>query len=548
MRNYLLIILLSSSFISVAQDFGRSDSLRGYLSAERSCYNVTYYDLDLSVDIDSKYISGFVDIYFAATADFSVMQFDLFQNMKVNSVFFEGDEMNISREYDAVFVQMDRVVRENEQSLIRVEYSGNPRVAINPPWDGGFSWRKDDNGKDWVGVSCQGLGASAWWPNKDHQSDEPDSMRIACSIADELMVVANGNLRSEKSFWSDRFQQHMVKYEWFVSNPINNYDVSLNIGDYTHFSDKYISGEDTLALDYYVLSYNEGKAKKHFEQVKPMLRCFEEYLGPYPFWEDGYALVETPYLGMEHQSAIAYGNDYLPGYKGNQRFIAGLDFDFIIVHESGHEWWGNSVTANDIADMWIQEAFCTYAEVMYVECMYGYDTMIKYVENQMTMIRNDKPIVGVHHVHHKGSGDMYQKGSSVLHTLRSLIEDDELWFDIIKSMTAYFRHQTIDGREVLDYINEKSGYDFNDLYEQYLYSTDLPEFQYRIKEKEGKELLEYRWEANEKFDMPIMVSLRKNAFDWIYPSKEWREVELEVEPKDFKVALNLFLMDVKKLK
>ncbi|NQY21702.1 MAG: matrixin family metalloprotease, partial [Campylobacteraceae bacterium] len=242
---------------------------------------------------------------------------------------------------------------------------------------------------DWIGVSCQGLGASVWWPCKDHQSDEPDSMRITCSAKYPNKIIANGNLRKDTAIWSNYLNCWLNQSKWFVSYPINNYDVSINIGDYVHFSDVYISGDDSLDLSYYVLSYNEEKAKEHFQQVKPMMQCFENYFGKYPFWNDGYALVETPYLGMEHQSAIAYGNDYLAGYHGNTNFIAGLDFDYIIVHESGHEWWGNSITTNDIADMWVQEGFCTYSEVLYVECMYGYETKLKYVNNQRNRIKND---------------------------------------------------------------------------------------------------------------------------------------------------------------
>lgn len=529
----------------MAQDFGRADSLRGYLSDERTCYDVTYYHLSVSVDPEEKFIRGFTEIHFTVTTDFRRFQIDLFENMPIDEILFEGEVLSFEREYNAVFVNFNRELVVGEQSKIKVYYHGNPRVAVHAPWDGGFSWSKDTNGKDWVGVSCQGLGASAWWPNKDHQSDEPDSMLISCQVPRGLQCVSNGNLRFHDLRKSTKLYN---TFHWFVANPINNYDVSLNIGDYVHFSDSYVSGLDTLPLDYYVLSYNKEKALKQFEQVKPMLRCFEKYLGPYPFWEDGYALVETPYLGMEHQSAIAYGNDYLPGYKGNTNFIAGLDFDFIIVHETGHEWWGNSITANDIADMWIQEAFCTYAEVLYVECLYGYETMIEYVKNQMTMVRNDRPIVGKHHVHHKGSGDMYQKGSAVLHTIRNLLENDSLWFDIIKSMTAHFYHQTVDGREVLDYINDKSGYDFNDLYEQYLYTAELPEFQYSIKKNKGEFLLRYRWEANDKFDMPVKVSLEKNRLDWIYPTKEWQEKKLPLNPSDFQIATHLFLMQVKKLK
>ena len=325
--------------------------------------------------------------------------------------------------------------------LIEIFYEGKPREAINAPWDGGISWKKDSNGVDFIASSCQGLGASVWWPNKDHQSDEPDSMTITVSAKNPLKIICNGNLRSEETTWNSNLQDSINTSEWFVSYPINNYNVTLNIGDYVHFQDQYITREDTLDLSYYVLSYNEEKAKTHFEQVKPMMECFESFLGKYPFWDDGYALVETPYLGMEHQSAIAYGNDYLPGYRGSLGYSGGLEFDYIIIHETGHEWWGNSITTNDIADMWIHEGFCTYSEALYVECIYGYDQMIEYVNNQKRFIRNKSPIVGCYHVNHQGSGDMYQKASVMLHTLRTLINDDQLWFSIIREISDNFKYK-----------------------------------------------------------------------------------------------------------
>ena len=477
MKKLILLFILFHSLCSYSQEFGRKDSLRGYLSQERLCYDVSYYHLKISVDPKEKFIKGYSEIHFEAQSDFELFQIDLFENMKISEIQFEGKPQEYSREFNAVFVNFDRLIKSGEQTFIRVYYAGNPRVAINPPWDGGFSWDKDANGNEWVGVSCQGLGASSWWPNKDHQSDEPDSMLISCQVPAGLQCISNGNMRFHDLRKSTKLYN---TFHWFVSYPINNYDVTLNIGNYTHFGDKYISGNDTLDLDYYVLPYNLEKAKEQFKVVKPMLDCFEKYLGPYPFWNDGFALVETPYLGMEHQSAIAYGNKYRLGYLGNTRFTAGLGFDFIIVHESAHEWWGNSITANDISDMWIQETFCTYSEVLFVECTYGYDAMIEYVKNQMSMTQNKRAIVGTPDVHHKGSSDMYAKGSAFLHTLRSVVNNDTLWFDLFKSMTNHFKHQTVDGREVLDYINEKSGRNFNKLYEQYLYTPKLPQFEYKL--------------------------------------------------------------------
>lgn len=548
-KNKILIFLLTLAFVGQAQEFSRKDSLRGNLTPIRTCYDVTFYDLKVMIDEQEKSIERSHNIiHFTALTDFSWFQIDLASNMEVQIIEFEKSQLEFSREFDAVYVYFNREVKKGEQLSIKVWYGGYPRVAVNAPWDGGFSWKKDSNGNPWIGVSCQGLGASVWWPNKDHQSDEPDSMRITCTARYPLKIIANGDLRSDTSVWNQYLESWVNVSEWFVSYPINNYNVTLNIGDYTHFSDSYISLKDTLRMDYYVLHDNLEKAKEHFKQVKPMMKCFENYFGEYPFWNDGYALVETPYLGMEHQSAIAYGNDYLPGYHGNTRFIDGLAFDFIIVHESGHEWWGNSITSNDIADMWVHEGFCTYSEVLYVECMHGYDAMLSYVNNQKRSVRNDKAVIGPYHVNQTGSsGDMYFKGSLMLHTLRNLIEDDELWFDIIKGIANDFKYQTVDGQVIMDYINEKSGKDFTVFFSQYLKSKKIPEFQYKF-QKEGKNItLLYRWEAIPEFDMPILINTGSKDF-WVYPNSEWKEQDLGgFDKHDFKVRDDLFFIDVKKM-
>ena len=543
MRRLSILLLIHSSFV-FSQNYTRQDSLRGNLTPIRTCFDVTYYHLQLSVKPENKHIEGFSDIHFKVKSNFTKIQIDLFENMNISAIKFEGENLNFNREFNAVFIHFNRMIQKGEQSHIQVYFNGNPREAVNPPWDGGFSWKKDENGKDWIGVSCQGLGASSWWPNKDHQSDEPDSMLISCQVPAPLKCIANGNLRLHDLRKST---MHYNTFHWFVSYPINNYNITLNIGDYTSFSDKYISGDDTLALDYYVLPYNKGKAEEHFKQVKPMMECFERYFGKYPFWKDGYALIETPYLGMEHQSAIAYGNDYLPGYHGNKRFIAGLDFDFIIVHESGHEWWGNAITTNDIADMWVHEGFCTYSEVLYVECIYGYDTMLKYVKNQKRVVRNDKPVIGPYHVNKEGSGDMYQKASLMLHTLRTLIDNDPLWFEIIKEISTNFKYQTIDGQDIIDYINQRSGKDFTSFFNQYLKNKDIPEFQYRLI-KSGREIaLMYRWEAVEDFEMPILIN-SGNKNSWVFPVNQWKEVSLGVvDIDDFRVVEELFFIDIKKV-
>ena len=563
MRKLILIIVLFCVNFSVfSQEFTRKDSLRGELTPFRTCYDVTYYNLNVTIDEKEKTIErSFNDIHFTSNSDFETIQIDLAKNMEILLILFpdkkldsacydvEYDyELEFSREHDAVFVKFPRIIKKGEQSYIRVWYSGYPREAVNPPWDGGFSWRIDKNNNPWIGVSCQGLGASVWWPNKDHQSDEPDSMTIKVSARNPLKIICNGNLRSEKTTWSSYLQDSINTSEWFVSYPINNYNVTLNIGDYVHFQDEYVSGEDTLDLSYYVLSYNEEKAKKHFEQVKPMMECFENYFGKYPFWEDGYALVETSYLGMEHQSAIAYGNDYLPGYSGSLGYSGGLEFDYIIVHETGHEWWGNSITTNDIADMWIHEGFCTYSEALYVECLYGYDQMLEYVNNQKRFIRNNSPIVGHYHVNNKGSGDMYQKGSAMLHTLRTLIENDELWFELIKEISEKFQYETLDAQEIMNYIMERTSYDLTDFFSQYLNHEKLPEFQYKLVKEGRNTSLVYRWEAIEIFDMPLLVNSGNKDF-WIYPDLEWKEMSLgKIDRTEFKVRKDLFLIDIKKVK
>jgi aminopeptidase N len=546
-KNKILIFFLTLVFVGQAQEFTRKDSLRGNLTELRTCYDVTFYDLFVMVDEQEQSLEkSYNSIHFIATSDFDKIQIDLAQNMEIMRIEFEDSILAFSREFDAVFISFPRLLKKGEQAKIKVYYGGYPREAVNAPWDGGFSWKKDEKGNPWIGVSCQGLGASVWWPCKDHQSDEPDSMRITCAARYPLKIISNGDLRSDTSVWNQYFNSWVNISEWFVSYPINNYDVTLNIGDYEHFSENYTSENDTLRMDYYVLHDNLEKAKIHFKQVKPMMECFENYFGKYPFWNDGYALVETPYLGMEHQSAIAYGNDYLQGYHGNTRFIDGLDFDFIIIHESGHEWWGNSITTNDIADMWVHEGFCTYSEVLYVECMHGYDAMLSYVNNQKRSVRNDKPVIGPYHVNTEGSSDMYYKGSLMLHTLRNLIEDDVLWFEIIKGIANDFKYQTVDGQAIINYINEKSGKNFTDFFNQYLKNKKIPEFQYKLHQEGRNITLLYRWEANPEFDMPILINTGSKDF-WIYPNDEWKEQELGgFDKHDFRIRDDLFFIDIKK--
>ncbi|MDG2138877.1 MAG: M1 family metallopeptidase [Flavobacteriales bacterium] len=547
---YLCLFYLSLISLGLySQEFTYSDSLRGNLSSFRSCYDVIFYDLELTIDDENQsIIDSYNDIYIEAIYDFQTLQIDLFSSLNIQSIEFNNNELTYIREFNAVFIDFPRMINKGELIKFRVYYDGKPRAAVNPPWDGGFSWDFDENETPWIGVSCQGLGASSWWPCKDHQSDEPDSMKITCSVRHPLNVISNGNIISDTIIYNLSLDDMSSKRTWFVSYPINTYNVTLCIGDYVHFSDSYIDDNDTLDLDYYVLSYNKDKAVRHFQQVKPMLSCFEYYFGRYPFWDDGYALVETPYLGMEHQSAIAYGNNYLPGYNGNRGFISGLDFDYIIVHETGHEWWGNSITTNDIADMWVHEGFCTYSEVLYVECIYGYTQMLEYVKNQKKSVRNDKPIVGPFNVNKRGSNDMYQKASLMLHTLRNIINNDTLWFSIIKGISEDFKYDIIDGIYIINYINSKTDIDLLMFFNQYLYNKDLPVFEYKIQKNGREHTILYRWNAIDKFNMRLLIN---NGVDdiWLYPNSNWQELSLgNSDIKAFNVRDDLFFIDVKKIK
>ena len=548
MRFLLLFISLISLEI-FPQDFNRSDSLRGNLSSFRSCYDVNYYDLNIVIDDKNKKISNsFNIIHFTALDNFQSLQIDLFSNLNILGIEFENTLLSFTRDHNAVFIDFPRVILNDEILSFTVYYNGEPREAVNPPWDGGFSWENDSNSLPWIGVSCQGLGASSWWPCKDHQSDEPDSMKITCSVRKPLKVISNGNLINDTVVYNKDLNSLTTKSSWFVSYPINSYNVTLCIGDYTHFNDIYVNQKDTLDLDYYVLSYNKKKAMEHFNQVKPMLACFEKYFGPYPFWSDGYALVETPYLGMEHQSAIAYGNNFLPGYNGNTKFTAGFDFDYIIIHETGHEWWGNSITTNDIADMWIHEGFCTYSEVLYVECIYGYNAMLEYVNNQKKSVRNDKPIVGPYNVNTRGSNDMYQKASLMLHTLRSVIDNDSLWFALIEGISYEFKHKTIDGVDVINYINLMIKRDLSTFFNQYLYNKNLPVLEYKIQSNGTDYSLMYRWDAINDFKMRIQVNNGNNNI-WITPNDSWKKLSLElIDIKDFSIRKDLFFIETKKIK
>lgn len=557
MRTFFALLLCCFCFqngfaqlLESKKEFTRADTLRGSLLPERTWFDVTFYDLYLTLNPSAKAIENAHNTIFFTVKNnqTSIMQLDLFANLKTDSIVFEGKKLEYKREYNAVFITMPKNLAIGKNYALTFYYSGNPTVAKRAPWDGGFVFTKDKNQTAWVGVACQGMGASVWYPNKDHQSDEPDSMRISCAVPQNLTCVANGVL---KNVYPDKQKPDYKRFEWFVSYPINNYAASLNIGDYTHFADTFTyKNYKPLTLNYYVLSYNVEKARKQFEQVKPMMNCYYEYFGEYPFVNDGYALVETPYLGMEHQSAIAYGNNYQTGYAGTDYSGIGLTFDYIIIHETGHEWWGNSVTTPDIADMWIHEGFCTYGEALYVECMHGYKTAIKYLEAQQRGVDNKEAIIGQYNVNKEGSGDMYPKGSLLLNTIRSVIKNDDLWFSIIKGIQKDFKYKIVTSKTITDYINTKAGNNFDKIWKQYLEYPNLPMLEYKTAKK-GKNLtLQYRWKTDvQGFDMPIEYTDPEGKLQRLQPTNEWKTILLKKVPKNYELqfATDLFYIQTQKM-
>ncbi len=549
----LLIPLFLSLHLTGQKDFfknysfSKADTLRGMLRPERTCYDVTYYDLNIALDLEKKFIKGYVDIFFDVLDDFTSMQIDLFKNMTISHITCYDKYLNFNRVHNAVFVELPEQQMTGTSGSIRVFYEGYPRIAINAPWDGGFVWKKDSAGNHWVGVACEGDGASLWWPNKDHLSDEPDSMAINVAIPKGLMCVANGNLREEKDLGNG-----YTEWKWFVSYPINNYNVSVNIADYAHFSDTYTAKDgDSLAMDFYVLKYNLEKAKEHFKQTHGVLEAFEHYFDKYPFWDDGLAFVETPYLGMEHQSAIAYGNRYMRGYLGSM-IPRDMNWDFIIVHELGHEWFGNSVSSNDHAEMWIHESFTTYMEALYVEYTMNFKDAIRYLENQKRLIKNVAPMLGPLDVNFDnfGSSDHYFKGSWMLHTLRNAINDDDLWFEILKGYYQKYALAHTVSQDFEDFVNEKTGRDWSKFFEQYLEYPQIPKLLYQL-ELGGKDLIvRYKWEADvDGFDMPVLLGEEGNYVQVFPNTKEIQEITLkDFKKENFKIPTDRFYIKKKYLK
>jgi aminopeptidase N len=539
-RFIITIILLLFNFLIFAQQtFTKQDTLRGSVTPERAWWDLTYYHLDISVKPDEKYISGKNTIQYKVLTDNLEMQIDLQKPLRITRVKQNEKDLKIRHDGNAHFISLNENQKIGSIHSLDVYYEGNPKEAVRAPWDGGFSWKKDDNGNHFIATSCQGLGASVWWPNKDHMYDEVDSMLISVNIPKGLTNVSNGRLRK-----IEEHDNNTVTSHWFVNNPINNYGVNINIADYVNFSEVYEGENGPLDMDYYVLSYNLEKAKEHFKDAPKMMKAFEHWFGPYPFYEDSFKLVEVPYLGMEHQSSVTYGNQYKKGYLGTDLSGTGwgLKFDFLIIHEAGHEWFANNITYKDIADMWIHEGFTAYSEGLFLDYQFGKKASSEYVIGTRQKINNDIPIIGHYDVNKKGSGDMYPKGANMLHTLRQLIEDDEKWRQILRGLNKDFYHQTVTTKQIEDYISKKTGYDLTEFFNQYLRDTRIPTLEYKVEDKQ----LKFRWNnIIDKFDMPILISINSKQ-DWIFPKADWKSKPLESENSTIDVDPN-FYIEVKKL-
>lgn len=538
-RNTILILFCYNCFACQAQtnkeknNFTHADSLRGSITPERAWWNVVKYDLHITPNIQQHTITGYNIITFRVNGHNHIMQIDLQEPLIVDSIIYEHQQLKYKREENVCWVYTPQwPILSIPIKQITIYYHGKPLDAINPPWDrGGLIWKQDENGNPWIGISCQGWGASVWWPCKDHQSDEPDSMGIHVTIPNNLVDVSNGKLQSVEDNHNGT-----KTWNWFVSNPINNYNATINIGKYVHWHDTYNGEKGLLDLDFWVLDYNLDKAKEQFKQVKSMLQCFEYWFGPYPFYKDGYKLVETSYLGMEHQSAISYGNHFMNGY--NVRLLEedrsnsgyGSAWDYIIIHESGHEWFGNNITTKDLADMWVHEAFTTYDEVLYVQYLFGKKAADIYVQGLRTGvngIKNDKPIIAHYNVNEEGSNDMYPKGANIVHMIRTIINNDSLFRTILRGINKTFYHQTVTTKEIEDYINQQSHYNFSPLFNQYLHTTQIPVLEYEYVNTSLGKNIRYHWSNCIKgFNMKLGGKWNGIHYTFIKVTDNWQEMNI----------------------
>jgi len=537
MRRVILLVIGISFFVvpfcsaqlaaGEKEKFTHADTLRGSITPERAWWNVLHYDIQVTPDYAKKSIKGMSGIRWQALTSGKVLQIDLQEPMRILSIRWRNSKLKYKREGNAFHVYLPKTVKKGSIETLTVNFEGTPRAAIRPPWDGGWIWTKDSLSRPWMSVACQGLGASVWYPCKDHQSDEPDSgATLSITVPDTLVAVGNGRLLG-KSASADG----MITYTWNVVNPINNYDIIPYIGKYVSWHEDYSGEKGKLDCDFWVLDYELDKAKEQFRQADNMLHCFESWMGPYPFYEDGYKLVQAPHLGMEHQSAVAYGNHFKNGYLGRDLSGSGwgLKWDFIIVHESGHEWFGNSITSNDLADMWIHESFTNYSETLYTTCQDGVEAGDDYVIGTRKNIRNDKPIIGTYGVNNEGSGDMYYKGGNMLHMIRQIL-GDEGYRGLLHGLGTTFYHKTVTTQQIEAYISQYAKKDLSKVFDQYLRTTKIPALEYKMN---SNTLLSYHWTNCVKgFNMPVRVIVAGQKEQWITPTEDWKTLSMAPQGGD----------------
>ena len=510
----------------------RNNYLMGFLNEYRSSYDVTYYDINIDFNIQEKLIDGFVIITAKSLVDIDTLQVDLDKNLSITKIIHENSSVEYSREEDAVMVMFNETINKDKLFDFTVHYSGKPQGADNPPWSGGFTWAKDKNDRDWVAVSCEGEGARIWWPNKDHITEEPDSVRMAFTVPSNLVSVGNGQLRSVLDKEGNK-----TTYEWFVNNPINNYNISVQIGNYVSVQDTLIKDDKVYYMDHYVLDYNEEVGKNYFLQAKEVIRFYEKYFGEYQWWNDGYKLIEVPYLGMEHQSAVTYGNGFsiYNGLRSDSWPMYGV-MDPLIIHETGHEWFGNSVTAIDPTHIWIHEGLQVYSEALYFEDKFNsYPVSVDYMKSIRPRIQNKIPIVGPEDENYWAlNGDTYMKGAWVMHTLRSAINDDSAWFSILKEFMVENAKSHVSTEDFFEKVKEKTGSDYSYFSEQYFYTPNQPELEYY----QTNSSFYYRWNnVNTNFIMPMGI-LVNGIEKRVLPTQEFQSFDIKehstIEVMDWK--------------
>lgn len=544
MKNFrytLFVAWIALSFfsgtISAQQDeYSRQDRLRGSVTPEREWWDLRHYHLSLEVSPESKSIQGMNEIRFRVLEPAKRMQIDLQEPLKITKVLHGEIELQFEREGNVYWVDFENPLEKESSHSVKVFYGGKPVESRNPPWSGGFSWQKDEHDNHFIATSCQGIGASIWWPCKDHGYDEPDEgMKVSVTVPDSLVAVSNGRLDS-----SEHDEENEKKtFHWVVTNPINNYCINVNIGNYVSFAETFKGENGPLDVEYWVLEHQRETAMKHFKETPRTLKAFEHWFGPYPFYEDSYKLVVVPYLGMEHQSSVTYGNGFQNGYRGRDLSATGvgMKFDFIIVHESGHEWFGNNISMKDVADMWIHEGFTNYSENLFVEYHFTEKEAQDYVIGCRKLIQNRSPIIGVYDVHREGSGDMYYKGGNMLHTMRHIIDDDERWREILRGLNKEFWHQTVTTEQVENYINEQSGIDFSRFFDQYLRGTDIPVLKYQT---DGNQLTYYFDSVVDGFSYPVRTTINGQE-RVLKPTAEKQTLELDAEVTEFKIDRNWYI-------